>query len=206
MLPTIHGVNIVVVHAHPVSTSFSHALLEATQRGLARGGHQCITIDLYADGFRAAMTTEELRNYLTPGSSQDDLVHRYIALVKQADGLVFVYPTWWAGLPAILKGFFERVLGSGVAFQATTSADGAISIKPNMRHVKRLVGVTTYGSSRWMTALTNDGGRRILMRAMRLNTARLCRRMWLGHYALEQSTPQSRKLFLTKVENRMARL
>ena len=199
-------VKIVVVHAHPVSTSFSHALSGAVVRGLERAGHEFTVIDLYADRFSAVMTPAELREYLTPGASDDPLVQRYVALVKQADGLVFVYPTWWAGLPAIVKGFCERVLGSGVAFEATTSTDGSVTIRPKMRHVKRLAVVTTYGSSRLMTALTNDGGRRVVMRALRLNTARLCRRIWLGHYAIEQSTPQSREAFITKVENRMAKL
>ncbi len=194
------------MHAHPVDSSFSRALLGATQRGLARGGHDVVTIDLYADGFSAVMPPDELRNYLSPGSSTDPLVLGYRTAVQQAQGLVFVYPTWWAGTPAILKGFAERVLGAGVAFEAVTQADGSMKIVPALSHVKRLVGVTTYGSSRMMTALTNDGGRRILMRALRLNCGKYCRRIWLGHYKLEQSTPQSRQSFLTKVENRMAHL
>ena len=65
------------------------------------------------------------------------MVESHARLVKQADALVFVYPTWCWGLPAIMKGWIERVLVTGVAFRLDERSG---RIKANLRHVRRIVG------------------------------------------------------------------
>ena len=80
--------------------------------------------------------------------------------------LVFVYPTWWSGLPAILKGWLERVMvpGVGVPLRRATG-----KVKPGLGHVRTIVGISTYGSPRAYVRLVNDNGRRILTRALRMS-------------------------------------
>ena len=56
---------------------------------------------------------------------------------------MFVYPTWWSGLPAVLKGWLERVMVPGVGF--TFDAQSG-KVQPGLRHVRRIVGISTYGS------------------------------------------------------------
>ena len=74
-------------------------------------------LDLYAVGFAAAMSPEERHAYHGDEPIIDPLVAEHAALVLRADALVFVYPTWWSGLPAILKGWLERVMVPGVGFR-----------------------------------------------------------------------------------------
>ena len=196
---------ILVVHAHPVGDSFSHALFEATKRGLVAGGHTVSSIDLYAEGFGAAMTVDERAAYHsdTPLVSPD--VTKYAEMVKTTEGLVFVYPTWWAGFPAVLKGWLDRVMVPGVIFDVVEVPTGH-KIVPILRGIRLLAGVTTYGSPWWYVKSANDAGRRTIMRALRLNFALRCKRTWLALYKMDTRTPADRERFLIKVERKMALL
>ena len=70
------------------------------------------------------------------------MVERYAGIVKQAEALVFVYPTWWSTMPAILKGWLERVMVPGVGFVL----DEKQHVRRGLKQVRRIVGISTYGS------------------------------------------------------------
>ena len=155
-----------VVIAHPCGDSFTHAAARAAGHGLEHGGHQVDMIDLYADEFEAAMSLEERRAYETDEPILDQQVADHAERVQRAEILVFVYPTWWSGVPAILKGWLERVMVPGVGF---TFDERSGKIRPGLRHVRRIVGVSTYGSPRPYVTLVNDNGRRMLTRSLRMS-------------------------------------
>ena len=191
-----------VVHAHPNSDSFSHALRAAVERGLANGGHEADMMDLYADGFVAAMTEEERRAYSGASPIVSEQVAGYVERLKQAEALVFVYPTWWWGMPAVMKGWFDRVLLPGVAFVLEEGKRP----QPALRHVRRLVGVTTYGASQAEMRFFQDAGRRTVTRTLRTLTRRRTTTTWLGMYRLDGASDAERSQFLDQVEQRMAQL
>ena len=107
---------VVVVVAHPGPNSFSHAIASIAGTTLNAGGHEVTMLDLYAENFRTAMTFDERVAYHSPQPILDPIVERHALLVKQAEALVFIYPTWWSIMPAILKGWLERVMVPGVGF------------------------------------------------------------------------------------------
>jgi putative NADPH-quinone reductase len=190
-----------VVHAHPSTESLSAELCRATQRGLRRGGHDVELIDLAHDGFTAAMTAEERRVYESDSPILDPLVERYAAAVGQASILAFVFPTWWFGPPALLKGFFDRVMVPGVAF----GFDDNGRVSGRLGHVRRVAGVTTTGASRTEMRLATDGTRRMITRTLRLNTSRRCRRSWLALNGIETADAASISQFIRLVEDKAAR-
>ena len=192
-----------VVVAHPSSDSYCHALAGRAEAGLLAAGHEVVVLDLYALGFRAEMTHEEREAYHGDTPILDPLVADHAALVQRAEALVFVYPTWWSGLPAILKGWLERVLVPGVGFVLDERTN---KVRPGLGQIRRLVGISTYGSPRSYVRLVNDNGRRILTRALRMSCGLRVRRTWLGLYAIDTSTPAQRQAFLARVEQQMARL
>ena len=102
-----------VVHAHPSEASFSAALFVAASGALRAAGHDVATIDLYAERFNAVMSADERRAYHSDQPILDAVVGRHAELVRWADTLVFVYPTWWMGLPAILKGWVDLEFEDG---------------------------------------------------------------------------------------------
>ena len=106
-----------VVLAHPCRDSFALSAARSAITGLERAGHDVDLIDLYADGFRAAMSRDERVAYDTDDPICDEQVRDHIARLRAAQLLVFVYPTWWSGLPAVLKGWLERVMVPGVGFR-----------------------------------------------------------------------------------------
>jgi putative NADPH-quinone reductase len=149
------------------------------------------------------MTADEPIAYHTATPIRSPQVQRYAQLVGTAEALVFVYPTWWFGLPAILKGWLERVLVPGVAFVLDPRTH---KVTPNLRTIRWIVGVTTYGSSWWYSKLFNDAGRRMLIRTLRLVCNPSTRSTWLAMYSVDGSTPEQRRSFLGKVERHLGAL
>lgn len=192
-----------VVVAHPDPSSFTHAVARAAVDGLERAGHEVHVLDLHAAGFRAAMNRAERAAYETESPISDPMVEAHAELVRTCDRLVFVYPTWWSGLPAILKGWLERVLVTGVAFRFSERTG---SVRPGLTHVRRIVGISTYGSSRRYVRAVNDNGRRILTRALWMSCSPRTRRTWLALYSIDTATASDRAQFLERVRTRMERV
>jgi putative NADPH-quinone reductase len=189
-------VNVLVIVAHPEPDAFTHVVARRVADGARAVGHDVVVRDLYAEGFRAAMSAEERVAYHSDRPVLDPLVADHVADLQRAHTLVFVYPTWWSSLPAILKGWFERTMVAGVAFRF----DERHHVKPALTNVRRLVGVSTYGS-RWpYVKIINDNGRRTIMRALRLSTGLRTRTTWKALYGLDSRTEPERARFLDECE------
>jgi putative NADPH-quinone reductase len=132
----------------------------------------------------------------------DPLVQAHVDDVQAAEALVFVYPTWWSTLPAILKGWLERVMVPGVGFRFNAAG----RVTPGLTNVHRLVGISTYGSPRRYVWATNDNGRRTITRALRLSTGLRTRSTWLALYGIDDSTAAERDAFVQRVATEMGRL
>ncbi|HRE03846.1 MAG TPA: NAD(P)H-dependent oxidoreductase [Ilumatobacteraceae bacterium] len=191
-----------VVVCHPKPDSFTHAMAAAATEGLERAGHSVEVIDLYALGFQPAMSEQERRAYHSDEPIVDPLVASSAEAVHQAEMLVFVYPTWWSSLPAMLKGWLEKTMVPGVAFVFNQAG----KVRPGMTHIRRVVGISCYGSPRTYVRLVNDNGRRTLLRALRLNTGPRCRTTWLACYSLDTSTALDRAGFLHRITSTLAAL
>jgi putative NADPH-quinone reductase len=194
---------ILVVFSHPVAESFGAAIYQHLVDGLARAGHEVRGLDLYAIGFNPVLSARERRDYHTPGRNaaavQDQLDH-----LAWAEGLVFVYPTWWYSLPAMLKGWIDRVWVPFVTFDLP---EGLQPVRGRMRNIKLVGGISTYGSPWWWTRFViGDPGRRIVMRGIRPLCHPRCRSFWLGHYRMDSSTQESRAAFLARVDRLAASL
>ena len=189
-----------VVFAHPDAESFSAALCRNAVDGLREAGHHVDLIDLYAEDFEPRMATAERRAYESETPILSAQIERYAGLVRQAQGLVFVYPTWWWGLPAIMKGWLERVLVPGVSFVLDPRTN---KVKRGLGQIRHVVGISTYGSSHTSMLLFNDAGRRNVLRCVRVLAPVRCRTTWLGMYSLDRATAAQREAFLTGVRTEM---
>lgn len=192
-----------MVYCHPRPESFNAAVLDTVTRGLAARGAEVRVRDLYRDGFEPALGARELEVYLDEAANQAP-VAEHVADLRWCDALVFVYPTWWYGPPAVLKGWLDRVMLPGVAFHMP--AGPGEQIRPALTHVRRLAVFTTCGASRLWTAMVGAPGRRILMRGLRSVCARRCRTTFAAHYLMDSSTPASREAHLALVARRVAAL
>jgi NAD(P)H dehydrogenase (quinone) len=194
--------HVLVVYCHPCADSFGAAMKDATLDGLAAGGHQTRLLDLYAEGFRPEMTAEERRRYQDAGDNEAGL-ERYIDDLRWAEALVFVYPTWWYGLPAMLKGWLDRTMLPHVAFLVPTETRG---IRGNLRHIRRMVVVTSCGASWLLSKLIGEPGRRTLTRGLRGVCHPLCRTRYLALFRMDTVSAEARTAYLERIRRTMAAL
>jgi putative NADPH-quinone reductase len=194
---------VLMVLSHPQPESFTYAVHARAVAGLARSGHEVRVLDLYRSGFDPVLSEDHRRHYHTPGRNEKE-VAEHLDLLRWAEGLVFVYPTWWYSLPAILKGWLDRVWVPHATFELP---NGLQPVTGKMHHIRLIGGISTYGSPWWwLRFAVGDLGRRIIMRGLRPLCHRRCRTFWLGHYRMDSSTPETRAAFLAKVEALAARL
>lgn len=192
-----------VVYCHPKGDSFTAAIRDVILARLDAAGAETRVLDLYARGYPPVLTAEEWDGYEDyPANTAP--VAEDVAALRWCTALIFVYPTWWYGLPAILKGWLDRTLVPGVAFHMPDETHK--DIRPALRHIERLGVFTTCGASWWLTRLVGAPGRRTLMRGLGFLCARPLRRSFAAHYAMDSSTPESRARHLARVRSRIDRL
>lgn len=186
---------VLVVYCHPVPESFCAAVRDAAINALKARGDEVRLVDLYAEGFDPALSVEE-RRYYNEGPSGDPALKPHYANLAWAEGVLFVYPTWWYGLPAMLKGWLDRVWVMDVAFKLPPDGGQIISL---VSHVRKLGVITTCGATWWLSLLMGEPGRKTIMRGIWALAGRGCRTMFLAHYDMDRSTDQTRRRFLEKV-------
>jgi putative NADPH-quinone reductase len=199
-------VKVLVVLAHPSQESFVSFLCSEVIAELSSGGHEIRHHDLWAENFNPVFTPYERLNHV--GDVAEKLnelpeLRQHIEDLQWCDALVLVYPTWWSGQPAILKGWFDRVLMNGVAW---VLPEGAARIRPLLTNVKRLVVVTTHGSSKFVNALEGESGKRTAFRSVRLMLNRRVRCEWIAMYGVDNATVKQREKFSAHVHRRIRRL
>ncbi len=101
--------NTTIVYAHPWTGSFNRAILDAVQEVFLDQKRGATLIDLYKDGFNPVMFADELALY-AEGNYGDPKIGEYINVLSQTDEMVFIFPIWWYGGPAMLHGFFDKVM------------------------------------------------------------------------------------------------
>ncbi|MBR2688568.1 MAG: NAD(P)H-dependent oxidoreductase [Aquamicrobium sp.] len=190
---------VLVVYCHPVPESFCAAVRDAALDAIAAKGCEARLIDLYAENFDPVMRDGERREYNERAPADPALAH-HIAHLKWAEAIVFVYPTWWYGLPAMLKGWLDRVWAKDVAF----ALDSGGRITPLMGHIRKIAVVTTCGAPRWWSHIVGHPGRKTILRGIRALCAKRCKTLFVAHYLMDASTPQSRQAFLGRVRQRLS--
>lgn len=190
---------VLVIRAHPLDDSFNAALHARTLAGLARAGHEVDAVDLYAEDFDPRLSAPDRAQYHDPAAPLPSDLVPYVERLRRAEALVLVFPVWCFGVPAILKGFFDRVLRPGVAFELVDSR-----VAPKLQHIRKLAAVTTYGRPRWMIWYVGDLPKRQITRYLRWFCHPRAKAEYLAHYHMNASTPVSRAAFLDRVERRMA--
>lgn len=191
---------VLVLYAHPDPGSYAAALHRTAVEALRRAGHEVDDCDLYDEGFDPVLSREERLAYHDVPRNREP-VAEYVRRLENADGLVLMFPVWNFGFPAILKGFIDRVFLPGVSFRIENGL-----VQPNLRHVKRLVAVTTYGAPRWRAVLMGDPPRKVVTRMLRVLAAPGAGCRYLALYDMNRQDTEGREAFLARVGQAMGRL
>ena len=191
--------NVLVLYAHPVETSFNAALHRLIVERLTAAGHKVDDCDLYAEGFDPRLTRAERLGYQDEASNTES-VRAYVERLLAADALVLSFPVWNFGYPAILKGFFDRVFLPGVSFRLVEG-----KVWPSLHNIGKVAAITTYGGSRWRAMLMGNPPRKLVNRVLRATVKPGASVSYLAHYSMNLSTDETRRRFMARVAAKMDR-
>jgi len=193
---------VLVIFAHPLGDSYAATLRDTVVAALEAGGHTVDLCDLYQEDFDPTLSAQEWRDYENT-SENTRAVSRQVERLRQAEGIIFVFPSWWYGMPAILKGYFDRVWLPGVAFEF-----GPQAIRPLLTCIRMFGVVTTTGAPEWFTRIyMGNPSRKVLMRGLaRLVVAPRAERFWLALYGMENATDAKRTEFIEQVRKRVSNI
>jgi putative NADPH-quinone reductase len=111
---------ILIILAHPSKKSFNHAIALRAKKTLNELGHKVIFHDLYKESFNPVIPEHEIPK----DGKYDALVDKHCKELLAAHGIIIVHPNWWGMPPAILKGWIDRILRPGVAYEFTDGDSG----------------------------------------------------------------------------------
>ncbi len=113
--------NILIIYAHPNPKSFNHAILNRTKEKYEKDGDTVIIRDLYEINFNPVLSAKDFIAIQNGNDRQDVLTEQMY--IEEADRIIFIFPNWWYGMPAILKGYVDRVFSFGFAYTDDENGD-----------------------------------------------------------------------------------
>jgi putative NADPH-quinone reductase len=189
--------NVLVLYAHPVETSFNSALHRVIVERLTAAGHAVDDCDLYAEDFDPRMSLAERCAYHDVPANVGN-VRPYVERLLRAEALVLSFPVWNFGYPAVLKGFFDRVFLPGVSFKLVEG-----KVQPSLHNISKVAAVTTYGASRFRAMLMGDPPRKLVKRVLRSTVRPGASVSYLACYSMNLATDQTCERFMARVAARM---
>lgn len=132
--------NTLLVYAHPNARSFNASLVQVIQEEIINKGHQLKIKDLYAMNWNPVLSQNDFEGYHS-GNLPEDIKQEQDD-VAWADLVIMVAPVWWYSVPAILKGYIDRVFSLGFAYKYT--ATGPLGLLKG----KKGLFVTTSGANK----------------------------------------------------------
>ena len=190
-----------VVTTHPLSNSLCRHLTDGVVNQLVRMHHEVTVEDLYAKQFDPVLTIEERKSYYKE-SYDSSQVTEEIKRLQEAEALVLLFPIWWFGFPAILKGWFDRVWAPGIAYD---HADDFGPIKPRLNNLKKVLVVTTLGAPWWIDRFVmRQPVKRVIKIALLKACAAKSRLQYLSLYNSEKLNAKSIEQFKRRIETSLA--
>ncbi len=192
---------VLYLYCHPLADSYHAAIRVAAVAALEAAGHEVDVCDLYAEGFEPILTAEMRREYHDTAVNQRGLEGQ-IARLRAAEALIVQFPTWCFGMPAMLKGYFDRLIMPGVAFDLSDPGN----VKPMLGNIRLIQGIVTYGRPRHVAWYMGDPPRKAVTRYLPWFTGRTASTKYHALYHMNVATLAQRQAFIARVATAMRRL
>jgi putative NADPH-quinone reductase len=190
---------VLYLYCHPLPESFHAAIRARALAGLAAARHDVDLLDLYAEKFDPVMSEAARRDYHDTSRNQVGL-ESYVARLRAAQALVVQFPVWSFGMPAMLKGYFDRMMMPGVAFDLSDPAQA----KPLLGNLRRIAGITTYGRPWTRAFAVGDPPRKMVKRYLPWFADGRVRVDYYTLYHMNIASEAKRAAFMEKVHGAMA--
>ncbi|MEX0289389.1 MAG: NAD(P)H-dependent oxidoreductase [Flavobacteriaceae bacterium] len=193
---------ILLVTAHPVKHSLCEKYSDTIAEQLKSMRHDVVEENLYESRFDPVLSQKEREDYYKEPYDTSAITGE-VERLTAADALVLVFPTWWFGFPAILKGWFDRVWVPGVAYD---HADESGPIKPKLHNIKKVFVVTTLGAPWWVdTFILRRPVKRVIKMGLLGSCARPCQLRFISFYKCEKVDAERLKRSISKIENELSK-
>lgn len=191
-----------MVLAHPLRESLCGHCARIAHQALVAAGNDVELLDLAREGFDPRLSGPERSTYYA-AMHDTSTVERETGLLREAETLVLVFPTWWFSPPALMKGFVDRVFAPGVAFDHGSDFG---PIRPRLDRLRHAIVITTLGSPWWVDRLVMW---RPVRRMFRLGVLRACAPKahfsYLAFYAAEAPAKDRIDRFAARIRATFAR-
>ncbi len=192
---------VVIVFNHPYEASFGNAILKAVTKGLKIANHQVDLMHLDNDGFNPVMSKADLKAFVEH-KPIDPQVIDYNERLETADHLIFIFPIWWDLMPAMTKGFVDRVLTPGVFYDHHPRGFGLI---PLLKNLKSVTIITTMNKPKIIYSLLIGNLIKKAMIKSVFKTMGYKNLKWISYNRVKSVSQQKRVKWLTDIENRFSK-
>ena len=190
-----------IITTHPLNDSLCRLLGKHVENKLTQIGCEVTTEDLYAENFEPALTAPERESYYSESYDSSNIAEQ-VSRLQDAEALVLLFPTWWFGFPAMLKGWFDRVWGPGIAYDHASDFG---PIKPRLDNLRKVLVVTTLGSPWWIDRLVMwQPVKRIMKLALLGACTKNSKLQLLSLYNSEKLNEQRIAAFKNRIEKALA--
>lgn len=196
------SMRVVIVFNHPYEGSYGSAVLDAVTKGLKKAKHEVDLMHLDDEGFNPVMSKADLKAFVEH-KPVDPQVIEYNERLKKADHLIFIFPIWWDLMPAMTKGFIDRVLTPGVAYDHHPRGFGLV---PLLKKLKGVTIITTMNKPKIMySLLIGNLIRKAMLRSV-FKTMGYKNLKWISFNRVKSVSQEKRVKWLTDIEIRFSKL
>ena len=186
-----------IVYNHPYEGSFCHAILESTIQGAKEARHEVDVINLDYENFNPVMTGKDLLGFIKH-EMVDEQSKEYSRKIQQSDNLVLIFPIWWELMPAMIKGFIDKVVFPGSFYDYTASGYGMISKLPNL---KKVTIITTMNTPKLVYRFIYGNALKNALVKGTFKKAGVKNVEWISFNMVKQSSDKQRTNWLRKARN-----
>jgi NAD(P)H dehydrogenase (quinone) len=199
---------VLVVFNHPYAQSYCSAILEAVKSGLSAGNHCLDLIHLDQDDFDPVMRGKDLKAFAMARNNPeaalsllDARVLEYKDRIQDVEHIVFIFPIWWEIMPARMKGFIDKVIFPGVAYEYSEgSSTGMSSLMKNLSGITLITTMNT--PSLLYRLIFGNAIQRALIRGTFWKIG-IKNRNWISLANVKSRTQEKRQKWLAEIEDRM---
>lgn len=187
---------VVIIFNHPYEGSFGNAILNSVTKGLKDANHEIDMMHLDNDGFNPVMSKADLKAFVDH-KPVDSQVIDYNERLEKADHLIFIFPIWWDLMPAMTKGFVDRVLTPGVVYDHHPRGFGLV---PLLKNLKGVTVITTMNKPKIMYSLLVGNLIKKAMIKSVFKTMGYKNLKWISYNMVKSVSQEKRVKWLTDIE------
>jgi NAD(P)H dehydrogenase (quinone) len=192
---------VVIIFNHPYDGSYCTAILNSVLKGLQLANHTADLIHLDKEGFNPVMTAEDLKGF-SEHKAIDPKVIEYKKRLEDAEHLVFIFPIWWELMPAMTKGFIDKVIFPGVAYNYTKRG----FMKKNFLKLNGVTLITTMNTASFFYwAMFGNAVKKAIMLGTFWKTG-YKNRKWIKLSMVKFVSDKKRKKWLLNIEKHFEQL